>query len=99
MIIEDNGGNELTITGNIKSIEDSMEIKKAINALKNRGAKSLLLRIRDSFSMTSTVIGHIMKLVEIDKYPVTMIAEDHRLYRLLEELSLTQLFKVSHGGK
>ena len=94
MNLEDNGANELIITGNIKSIEDSIEIKKAINALKSRGAKSLMLRIQDSFSMTSTVIGYLMKSVEIDKYPVSIIASDRRLYRLFEELSLVQSFNV-----
>jgi hypothetical protein len=62
-------------------------------------AKSILLRIQDSFSMTSTVIGYLMKLVGIDNYPVSLIAGDHRLYQLMEELSLVKLFSVSHCGK
>jgi len=99
MQIEHNGSNELTIVGNIKSIEDSIDIKEAINALQNAGAKNLLLRIQDSFSMTSTVIGYLMKLVNLDKVSISLIVGDNRLYELLEELSLIQPFNVKLAGK
>jgi hypothetical protein len=94
MQIESNGENELTIIGNIKSIEDSLEIKNAINALQKNGAKNILLRIIDSFSITSTVIGHLMKLVNLDKITISIVVGDHRLYQLLDELSLVQPFNV-----
>lgn len=94
MQIESSGSNELTITGNIKSIEDSMEIKNAINAIQKKGARSILLRILNSFSMTSTVIGYLMKLVNLDKITVTLVVGDRRLYQLLEELSLVYPFNV-----
>ena len=94
MKIEHHGINELTITGNIKSIEDSMEIKEAIIILQKKGAKNLLFRIQDSFSMTSTVIGHLMKLVNLDKIPVSLVVGDRRLYELFEELSLVHVLNV-----
>jgi len=99
MRIEQRGSNELTITGNIKSIEDSIEIKGAVNNLQKNGAKTILLRIQDSFSMTSTVIGHLMKLTNLDKVAISIVVGDQRLYQLLEELSLTQLFNVRHVAK
>ena len=94
MQIKTNGNNELTINGNIKSIEDSAKIKEEITALTKQGATSLVLKIQDSFSMTSTVIGFLMKLVNIDKIRFTMVVGDDRLYQLLEELSLVQVFNV-----
>lgn len=99
MRIELRGSNELTITGNIKSIEDSIVIKETINNLQKNGAKTIHLRIQDSFSMTSTVIGHLMKLVNLDKVAISIVVGDQRLYQLLEELSLTQLFNVRHVAK
>ena len=94
MQIEHKSSNELTLIGNIKSIEDSSEIKNAINTLQKNGAKSILFRIKDSFSMTSTVIGYLMKLVNLDKISVSLVVGDPRLYQLLEELSLVQSFNV-----
>ena len=99
MKIETRGSNELTITGNIKSIEDSLEIKKALDAIQLRGNKTILIRIQDSFSMTSTVIGHLMKLVNLDKIAISMAVGDRRLYELLEELSLVQHFNVRLTGQ
>ena len=94
MQIVQSGNNELTISDNIKSIEDGAKIKDAINALKNGGATSIMLKIEDSFSMTSTVIGFLMKLVNIDKIKVQMVVGDPRLYQLLEELSLVHSFNI-----
>jgi len=99
MNITNNGGNELTVVGNIKTIEDSLEIKKAIEGLLQRGAKNIVMKIQDSFSMTSTVIGHLMKLVNIDKIPVSVQLGDQRLYQLLEDLSLVQTFNARLVGR
>ena len=99
MEIEQSRSNELTIIGNIKSIEDGIMIKREIEALQQGGAKSILLRIKDSFSMTSTVIGHLMKLVRLDKIAIVMVVGDPRLYQLLDELSLVQPFNVSLSDK
>ena len=94
MQIKVSGNSEIVITGNIKSIEDSQEIKNAISSLQQHGAKSIRLKIQDSFSMTSTVIGHLMKLVNLDKITVSLVVGDQRLYQLLEELSLVHQFNV-----
>ena len=99
MQIEQNGGTALTIIGNIKSIEDGAEIKNAVNALIKNGVKSVTLTIRDSFSMTSTVIGHLMKVVNLDKVAISLVVGDARLYQLLEDLSLVQAFKARLAGK
>ncbi len=94
MQIEYNDGSELTITGNIKSIEDSISIKQAIIRLRRDGAQSLRMNIIDSFSITSTVIGNLMKLVHHDKVSLSLIVGDQRLYDLLAELNVVQTFNV-----
>ncbi len=86
--------NEVTITGNIKSIEDSLQIKDSINSVLEQGVRSIHINIMDSFSMTSTVIGFLMKLVNHDKIPLSISVCDNRLYVLLEELNLLQTFNV-----
>ena len=98
MQIEINRKNELAIIGNIKTVADSVDIINAIKGLQNTGAKNIQFRIKDSFSMTSTVIGHLMKLVNIDKIPISLVLGDHRLYKLLDELSLVQPFNVHPLG-
>ena len=88
------GSNELIISGNMKSIEDSTKIKESVIALKKDGTNSVVLRIQDSFSMTSTVIGFLMKLVNVETVRVSLIIGDQRLYQLLDELCLVQVLNA-----
>jgi hypothetical protein len=99
MQIERTGTTELIITGNIKSIEDSIQIKEAINSIREAGGRNLQMRIVDSFSMTSTVIGNLIKLVHHDKVQLSITIGDPRLYDLLEELSLVQTFNARLTGR
>jgi len=83
---------ELTITGNIKTTADYLAIRKLVTELVDAGASALTLRINESLSMPSSVIGFFVKLVNRDKIRVSMLIEDPRLLELLEELSLAELF-------
>lgn len=94
MHIEQKSDNEVIITGNIKSGEDSIQIKTTINELLARGSRSIHLKIMDSLSMTSTMIGFLMKVVHQEKVHLLITVGDSRLYSLLEELSLVQQFNV-----
>lgn len=94
MDIQQNGSNELIITGNIKTVEDSIQLKNALNKMATAGNSSIHLKIIDSMSMTSTAIGYLMKLVNIEHIKLSVTAGDERLYVLLEELGLLQLFNV-----
>jgi len=94
MHLEKTGANELTITGNIKSIEDSLKIKGEVNKILKIDGSRIKLVIKDSFSMTSTVIGFLMKLVHHDKIQISTSVGDSRLYDLLDELNLVQLLNV-----
>ena len=98
MQIKSSGTGELTISGNIKSIEDSAQIKEAVVALQKAGATAMVLKIEDSFSMTSTVIGFLTKLVQVDKVGVSLVVGDQRLYQLLEELCLIHPFNIRLGA-
>ena len=99
MKIERTGNSELTITGNIKSIEDSSLIKDAINAIRKDGSESLRMNIKDSFSITSTVIGNLMKLVNHDKVALSITIGDQRLYDLLVELNIAKAFNARIAGR
>jgi hypothetical protein len=70
---------EITIIGNIKSTADYLDIRKMVMAAVDDGAKALTLKIQESLSMPSSVIGFFVKLVKRDKVPVTMLIQDNRL--------------------
>lgn len=94
MNIEQKSAAELVISGNIKTIDDSIALRAAVQKLVDGGCSSIMLKIPDSFAMPSAVIGYLMKLVNRDKVQLNVIAGDQRLRELLDELQLTEQFGV-----
>jgi hypothetical protein len=95
MEITTRSSNELVITGIIKTIDDSMTLRDAVQKLYEGGATSITLRIEESFALPSAVIGYLMKLVNRDKVRLILQAGDRRLCELLDELQLTGTFNVT----
>ena len=87
-------GSEIVITGNIKNTSDYQSIKDNVNALVQSGAKSIIVKTPESFSMTSSVIGFCIKVIFQDKVSIHVYVKDDRLYSLLEDLNLIETFKV-----
>ena len=87
-------GSEIVITGNIKNTSDYQSIKDNVNALVQSGAKSIIVKTPESFSMKSSVIGFFIKVIFQDKVSIHVYVKDDRLYSLLEDLNLIETFKV-----
>jgi len=85
--------NIVTITGNIKSINDFQTIKSTMDSVKN-SSSTITLDIQDSISITSSVIGYLNKLVLKDSIDLNMNIGNEQLMHLLEDLNLTATFKA-----
>ena len=81
------------IEGNIKTIGDFQEIKHALDAFIKHNT-SVKLTIKDSISVTSSVIGYLTKLVLKDKIVVEVWVGNSELINLFEELGLKELLHV-----
>lgn len=92
MTIDSKGSGFIEVHGVIKSINDSQLLIDTINSVKYYG--TIYLTIFDSFVITSSVIGYLIKLVEDDKIEVHLEIGNDTLYQLLNDLGLTQLFHV-----
>ena len=86
-------GNKIVIEGNIKSIVHFNELKSAIDAIR-LSDHSIVIEIIDSMSITSSVIGYLSKLVNVDGMRIEMYVKNDNLYDLLEDLGLVQMFNV-----
>jgi len=86
-------GNRVVVKGNVKSISDFNDIKNSVDAIIST-SKHVVLELVDSISLTSSVIGYLSKLVNVDKIMVEMYVGDQGLYDLLSDLGLVSLFKV-----
>lgn len=92
MKIESTASSEVTITGNIKTIDDYTSIKDCIQTLLGKGLVELTLQIPDSFSMPSSVIGYLLKLKQKENIRLKTLIGDQRLYTLLDDLNLVSEF-------
>lgn len=86
---------ELIIRGNIKTITDYEDIKRAIKEQMNRDVKDIDVKIENSSSITSSVVGFFLKVINKDKINLKVMVKDDRLYKILKDLNLLELFKVS----
>lgn len=86
-------GSEVTIEGNIKSISDFQKIKTSLDELTTT-LNTIELFIKDSLSITSSVIGYLNKLVLKDNIDLKLYVGNEMLYNLLEDLDLIQKLKV-----
>ena len=85
-------GNAVTILGNIKSVSDYQTIKTSLDALVRNS--SIIINIKDSISITSSVIGYFNKLVLKDKINVQMNIGNEQLMELLQDLNLASIFNA-----
>jgi len=89
-------GSTITITGNIKSVSDYQELKTSIDGVV-RSYDSIVIEIKDSISITSSIIGYFNKLVLKDKIKLSMKVGNVQLMELFEDLNLTALFQARKG--
>ncbi len=83
--------NVITITGNIKSVNDFQKIKNFLDEIITQH-KSIVIDIVDSLSITSSVIGYLNKLVLKDGVNIQMRVGNSQLLNLLDDLALTSIF-------
>lgn len=85
----------INVIGNIKSIVDGQMIKDAIiSAFQDNREVSIELCIKDSFIITSSVIGFLIKSIKIDKMPLYVSIGSQELYEMLVEMSLIEAMNI-----
>jgi len=84
-------GNIVEVDGVIKTINDSQMLVNAIKDAARNG--SVVVKINDSFSLPSTVIGELLKMKD-NGINITVEVKDEILYELLDDLNLVSAFNV-----
>ncbi len=87
----------IKIIGNIKGIMDLNQIKQTIESYRLSNGDKFTIEIIDSFAMPSAMIGYLLRLVEYDKIKLSLHIHDTRLYELLDDLSLTEVFNMQQA--
>lgn len=92
--VEVENNNILKITGDVKNIDDYQLIKENAIKLRDKDAKSLTIIFADSSSITSSVIGFFLKLVQKDGVNLDVKVGQDSLLSLMKTLSLDNIFNV-----
>jgi len=86
-------GNRITIEGNIKSVSDYQSIKSTIDSVTAQN-KTIIIEVKDSISITSSVIGYFNKVILKDSVDIQMKIGNPQLLELLQDLNLASVFKA-----
>ncbi len=84
-------GNSVEVHDIIKTIADSQTLINEVDRIKDSG--SVTIRIFESFTIPSSVIGYLLKLNDAGTN-IYLEVHDDILYELLQDLNLTQVFNV-----
>lgn len=90
-------GNSIFIEGNIKTIGDFQAIKNILDEM-ILDSSTINLILRDSISITSSVIGYLTKLVHKDKVNMSLSVGNKELVVLLDDLGLSDLLHIRSIG-
>lgn len=88
------GNTEITIRGNIKTIEDYLSIKEFLKEFLEKDVDSLVIKIPDSISITSALLGLLLRLVYEEKIGISIYVGQESLYNLFEVMNLINVFNV-----
>lgn len=95
-IITAENGN-LVINGEMKTIEDYTSIKAALKQILDEGKTAITIEVRESMTITSSIIGLFTKTVHGDGLKIKLVVYSDRLYNLLEDLNLITVFNVTRA--
>lgn len=86
---------DIIIKGNIKSVSDTDSIKSAIQETWDvDDTKPINIRIDDSFIITSSVIGFLIKFIKKDKIPISLFVKNDELFEMLDDMNLVNVLNV-----
>ncbi len=86
---------DIVITGTIKTIANAQTIKEAIRKTHEQHLDHIInLVIKDSFIITSSVIGFVIKAIKMDKIALHVNIGSEELYEMLEDMNLIDMMNV-----
>lgn len=88
------GQNQVSVRGNLSSIEDYAKIRDAVNDLVINGVKDVFVDFVDSKTIMSSLLGYFMKLINYDKVKVHIKVGSPELYKSLQTMHLLDVFDV-----
>lgn len=88
---------EITVKGNISTISDYLEIKKVMREMVDEGKTAITVKIPDSPSINSALIGLLLRLIHEDRIQISLHVKNDKLHKMLQVMNLEDIFQVTRG--
>jgi len=85
---------KVIVKGIVENVDDCIQISSTAKEVAKSSSGSVTIEFPDSFVIPSTLIGQILKMIQVDNMTVSIKANND-LYELLDRLSLVSIFNVS----
>jgi len=86
---------DIIVTGTIKTIANAQAIKEAIRKTHEQHPDAIInIMIKDSFIITSSVIGFLLKSIKMDKINLNVNIGCEELYTMLDDMNLVEEMNV-----
>ncbi len=85
---------ELTILGHIQKTESYFDLKREIDSMIEEGIREIHIKIPDSVTITSSVIGLLLRASSEEGVKVNLHVGQEQLYSLLESLNMLKIFNA-----
>jgi anti-anti-sigma regulatory factor len=82
--------NKITIFGEVNTISNVQSVKEAIKAIKS--PKSLIITFQDATIIPSSLLGSMLKIVQLDNIPIHIEYTNSEMGQMLESLNLRHIF-------
>lgn len=96
MELINSGVNEITIKGHLTKMENYFGIKKMIKGFIEDGANTITIKIPDSATIPSSIVGLFLRSISEDKVKIKLLIANEQLYKLLDSLKMIEVFDVQY---
>ncbi|MGP1562070.1 MAG: hypothetical protein ACTTIC_08295 [Helicobacteraceae bacterium] len=91
-------GSRVIIDGLVDGVNTSKEIAHAVSEVFKLDAQTVIsVDFLNSFAITSSLIGSLLKLVQKDGAKIKVVANNKDLFELFDKLELVEIFNVTRN--
>lgn len=83
---------DIVINGHIRTFGDYEVLKKTMDEQIEEGADRITLHILQSQTIISSVIGYLIKIVNLEQIPVHLFVKEDSLAKVITDLGLADAF-------
>lgn len=90
---------EIVIRESVKGIDDYERLREVLYQKNRDGAKEITIKFVEATYLSSSVVGLLLKLKEIDRIEFEILTTQAKLWKLFYELDLIDVLNVKRASR